>query len=197
MIKKIKIGILTLGTIIAVMIFVVIVMRSFVFDLMIIRGDSMSPTIMQGDRVMVNKMTYSFRKPKRGDIIALKIVHKRLIKRIIGLPGDIIEVKDGRLYRNGKEVVQGWYPYNINRGSYGPRIIRDKYIFVMGDNRILSMDSRDFGPIPYKDVIGEVVFIYSPWGRIGEPKYASGKTKPSERAIPILSPKVIDAKSKR
>jgi signal peptidase I len=151
---------------------VIAIVSSFILEPLIITGHSMSPTIMQGDRILVSKLTYRFREPSRGDVIAFRIGWKRVVKRIVGLPGDVIEVRDGLLYRNGEVIAHEpytvLYSYDSHRRPYWSRKVRDKHVFVMGDNKVMSVDSRDFGPIPYQDIIGKVVFIYFPPKRIGK-----------------------------
>jgi signal peptidase I len=103
-----------------------------------------------------------------------------IVKRIVGLPGDLIEVRDGLLYRDGElvshEPYVTFYPRDLRRRSHRPIIVKEGQLFVMGDNRVLSVDSKDFGPIPYKDVIGKAIFIYYPFGRIGKPIPAEEET---------------------
>jgi len=161
-------------SVIAVLIVAITIVRFLFFELLAISGHSMSPTLRNGDRVLVYKWAYRSRKPDRGDIIAFSMDWERIIvKRIVGLPGDLIEVRNGLLYRDGElisnEPYVTFYPRDLRRRSYRPRIVKEGQLFVMGDNRVLSVDSKDFGPILYKDVIGKAVFIYFPFKRIGKP----------------------------
>jgi len=157
---------------IAILMAAAMVTSSFVLEPLVITGHSMSPTIMQRDRILVNRLAYRSREPSRGDIIAFKIGWKRLVKRVVGLPGDVIEVKKGLLYRNDEAVSHEpytvLYPHHSNRQPYWSRTVEDKHVFVIGDNRIMSVDSRDFGTIPYQDIIGKAFFIYFPPKRIGK-----------------------------
>jgi len=149
-----------------------IIASSFVFEPLVIAGHSMSPTIVQRDRILVNKLAYKSREPGIGDIIAFKVGWKRLVKRVVGLPGDVIEVKNGLLYRNGETLAYEpytiLYPHHSNRQPYWSRTVQSRHVFVMGDNKLMSVDSRDFGTIPYQDIIGKAVFIYFPPKRIGK-----------------------------
>ena len=164
-------AIIITASVLAVIVAAIVVMRSFVFEIVIIKGQSMKNTIRPGDHVVLNKQAYRSREPKRGDLVAFKLEPYRvLIKRVIGIPGDIIEVKNGVPYRNGEEIVNEPYvtfhPVDQKRNSCRPRTVQHRHLFVMGDNRATSVDSKDFGPITYEEVIGKVSFIYYPPRRI-------------------------------
>ena len=151
---------------------IIVILRSFVFEFLIITGNSMSPAVENGDRILVNRLAYRSQEPSNGDIIAFKIDLKRMVKRVAGVPGNVVEVRNGVFYRDDEAIMK--VPYitlnsrSVKRRSYGPVIMRDDHVFVMGDNKALSMDSRDFGTIPYQDIIGKVCFIYLPPGRMGK-----------------------------
>jgi signal peptidase I len=163
-------------TITALLLAAIVVMRAFVFEFLIITGDSMNPTIVHGDRILVSKLAYRSREPEKGDIIAFKMGLKMIVKRVASVPGDVIEVRDGQLYCNGKEFAHDSYFHNPRRRSYGPIVVQGGRVFVMGDNSALSVDSRDFGTIPYQDIIGKAVFIYFPPKRIGKLERIKGET---------------------
>ncbi len=127
----------------------------------------MNPTLVHGDRILVNKLAYRSRKPVIGDIIAFRMGLKMIVKRVAGVPGDVVQVRGGQLYRNGKAFAHDPYSRSPRRRSYGPTAVQGGRVFVMGDNSALSVDSRDFGTIPYGDIIGKVVFRYFPPKRIG------------------------------
>jgi signal peptidase I len=145
---------------------------------------SMASTLRPGDRVLVNRVVYRLRDPQRGDVLVFRFPGDRsvvFIKRVVGVPGDVLRVKDGRLYVNGERVRE---PY-VHRtggspdptlamppldGSTMPRpwsltspytVPPDSY-FVMGDNRTDSDDSRDWGVVPRDAVIGEGFWLYWP-----------------------------------
>jgi signal peptidase I len=160
------------ASILAVMVAFVVVTRTFVYDLLVVKGNSMNETFRHNDRIVVNKLAYRSRKPEIGDIIAFNAYPNRIfVKRVVGVPGDLIEVKNGMLYRNGQKVVDEPYvtfhTVGRKRRSRKPRTIQHNHLFVMGDNRAVSVDSRDFGPITYESVIGEAIFIYYPPSRMG------------------------------
>lgn len=144
---------------------IAMIVQTFMFRITGILQTSMLPTIDPGDRIIVNCLTYHFREPRPGEIV---VVHdpldakKDIIKRVIALGGDTIEMVDGVLHVNGsvvnepyvvnKDVVKGQARFTIPKG----------YIYVMGDNRPVSGDSRDFGPVAENQIIGKVVCIMWP-----------------------------------
>lgn len=148
--------------------------RPFVVEAFYIPTKSMVPTLEVGDRLFVNKFIYRFHEPERGDIVVFKSVdgtteggQDDLIKRIVGLPGDRISVQDGILFING---VRQEEPY-VNRqppdsSSFGPVTVPEGGVFVMGDNRAGSIDSRFFGPVPYENIEGKAFIIFWPPGHI-------------------------------
>jgi signal peptidase I len=144
---------------------------------------SMKPTLhgCQGctnDRVLINKLAYDLEEPERGDIVLFRDPEggaEPLIKRVIGLPGDRIAVRHGKLVLNGEPLKE---TYVVNRGcvrgapktrSFGPVTVPEGHVFVMGDNRALSYDSRFFGPVPEDSLIGEALFRFWPPRRVGDP----------------------------
>lgn len=145
--------------------------RPFVVEAFWIPSASMVPTLKYGDRVLVNKFIYRFTEPERGDIIVFKSVQgddQDLIKRVVGVPGDEIKVRGGRLFVNGEPqrepYVNEKYP---DRSFYAPTIVPKGHVFAMGDNRANSQDSRVFGPVPKENIEGEAFLRFWPPGRIG------------------------------
>jgi signal peptidase I len=160
-------AIIITASVLAVIVAAIVVIRTFVFEILIVKGQSMKNTIKPGDHVVLNKQAYRSREPKRGELVAFKLdPHRILIKRVIGIPGDLIEVKNGVPYRNGERMADE--PYVIfhsadqKRNSHRPCTVQHRHLFVMGDNRAMSVDSKDYGPITYEEVIGKVSFIYYP-----------------------------------
>jgi signal peptidase I len=147
--------------------------RPVVAESRYVGSGSMIPTLRVYDRVLVNKLAYDFgNAPERGDIVLFESVDggpDPLIKRVVGLPGDEIEVRKDTLYINGKAQNE---PYTNDRllkfqGPYGPtKVPRDHY-FMMGDNRGNSADSRVFGPVPEENLIGEAFLRFWPLDRMG------------------------------
>lgn len=139
----------------------VIIIAVYVIGLQQIVGDSMDPTFKNNDVILIDKLTPSFVELERGDIISFYFEEsKYLIKRIIGLPGETLEIKENKIYINGKEIkdyVEGVYTSDFNLSEYGyDRIPEDMY-FVLGDNRENSMDSRDYrvGLVKRENIVGK------------------------------------------
>ncbi len=128
---------------------------------------SMNPTLYAGDRVVVRSVggTGDW---QIGDVVVVRPADRLLVKRVVGLPGDAIAIRDGRLFRNGVRVVEPWSdPSRIDSVYFGPVEVPDGTVFVMGDNRRESRDSRAFGPIDDDDVEARVVAVLWPPSREG------------------------------
>ncbi len=134
-------------------------------------GNSMHPTYKNGEFLMANKITYKISKPERGDVIIFKFSDTQdFIKRVIGIPGDEVMIKDGKIYINGDLLDEADYLDSsviTNGGSYlheGQTITvgSDEY-FVCGDNRTNSSDSREFGPIKISAIKGKAWIVYYPF----------------------------------
>ncbi len=136
------------------------------FELM---GHAMEPTLIPGDRVLVDKRIYGRSEPRRGDIVVFRYPPdptRVFLKRIVGLPGDRVEIRSGRLYIGGREVIE--HPVKgVPSGYYGPETVPPDAYFVLGDNRNNSEDSRAFGSIPRGSLLGKVTKIYYPLDRSG------------------------------
>lgn len=126
-------------------------------------GTSMLPTLENGEFVLVNKMSYRIGEVDRGDIIVFHFPlnpEEELIKRVIGLPGDHVQVRDGQVYVNGQLLNE---PYIAQAPSYADEwTILDGQFFVLGDNRNNSNDSKDWGLLPADNLVGKAVLIYWP-----------------------------------
>lgn len=151
-----------------------LILRTFVIQAFWIPSTSMLPTLEVSDRVLVLKFWYHLPKisPKRGDIVVFKYPQdprKDYVKRLIGLPGDTVEMRDGVVYVNGKELVED---YVKNKDDYTMPMITvpEKNYFCLGDNRPNSQDGRFWGFVPQKYMRGPAVFRYWPLDRIGIPK---------------------------
>lgn len=149
-------------------------LRSTVVEASTIPTPSMSPTIQVNDRVLVDKMYYKFSGINRGDIIVFN-PPKNLdnptgdpwIKRVIGLSGDTIEIKDSKVFVNGEALTE---PYEMAKPNYnyGPTKVPVDSYFVLGDNRNHSLDSHIWGVLPAKNIIGRALFKYWPLNDFGE-----------------------------
>ena len=143
----------------------------------LVRGESMYPTLVENDYLIINRMAYKIGEPKDGDIIVFKTnllqdngKKKDLVKRVIALPGDHIKISNNEVYLNGQLLNEPYLsPTVITEGDID-MTIPDGYIFVMGDNRPNSMDSRDpeVGLVNIDDVMGKVVVRLLPLKKIGK-----------------------------
>jgi signal peptidase I len=126
-------------------------------------GFSMQPTLEDNELVLVNKMAYWLGQPNHGDIVVFRYPvnpSEDLIKRVIGLPGDIVKIQDGKVYINGLAVSE---PYIAAAPEYyGEWVVPEGQLFVLGDNRNDSLDSHEWGVLPLENVIGKAVLIYWP-----------------------------------
>ncbi|MDJ0724983.1 MAG: signal peptidase I [Prochloraceae cyanobacterium] len=148
--------------------------RTFVAEARYIPTGSMIPTLEINDRLLVEKVTFRFREPKRGDIVvfsATEELQRRgyeddFIKRIIGLSGEKIEVKNGQVYVNDRPLAEK-YILSPPEYRYGPVIVPDDEYLVLGDNRNNSSDSHDWGFVPRSNLIGRAAVRFYPFDRIG------------------------------
>ena len=156
---------------------VALLIKTFVAQAFRIPSDSMLPTLQEQDRVLVNKLSYDVHEINRGDVVVFERPEalpaapgdpEDLIKRVIGLPGDELLARDGTLYVNQRELIE---PYlaegTFTFGLDDPVTVGEGEIFVMGDNRENSSDSRVFGPISEDSVIGRAFSVMWPPARIG------------------------------
>jgi len=145
-----------------------------------IEGFSMEPNFHDGQFLIVNKLVYALHSPERGDVIVFippNSTTRDFIKRVIGLPGDRVEIVNGRVFVNGAPLDE---PYPLNPGSYSAGAVTvpaDEY-FVLGDNRNNSSDSHSWGSVPAKSIIGKAWVSYWPpqvMGLVPTYSYAAGK----------------------
>jgi signal peptidase I len=162
--------------IVLVAVLVAVLLRAFVVQTFYIPSASMEPTLQIGDRILVNKLSYDFHGVDRGDIVVFARPPAEdcggpqvndLVKRVIGLPGEVISLRNGYVYINGKRLDESWLPAT-DQGTTEPgppgnaanlehpyRVPANEY-YVMGDNRVDSCDSRYWGPIPKSLIVGKV-----------------------------------------
>ncbi len=142
---------------------------------------SMQPNLHEGEYVIVDKVSYGFGQPQRGEIVVLKnpsVGQPDLIKRVIGLPGETIEVRGGSVYINGQPLTEPYIKPPMGQEQAPVTLQADQY-FVMGDNRSNSEDSRRFGARPISDIVGRAWIIYWPppdWQILTRPTYAAPAT---------------------
>ena len=164
-IKEFVIDFIKLTLFLVVVLFIAI----YVVGFQQIVGKSMSPSFNNQDVVLIDKLSYRFTNIKRGDIVSFYYSDaKFLVKRVIGLPGETIEYLNGVLYIDGDEVKEP-YLENVVTEDFSYNTIPDDMFFVLGDNRVDSLDSRDekVGLISKKDIIGKIIFRVWPLNRFG------------------------------
>jgi signal peptidase I len=147
---------------------ITLVVNSFVARAWVVEGPSMQPNLYYGQRVMMEKVTYRFlHGPQRGDVVVVKTPDSRepLIKRVIALPGETIEMRGGSVLINGQEVKEPWVKHNARR-DFPATTVPPLHVFIMGDNRPDSRDSRAFGPVHLDQIEGQALFIYWPLEQI-------------------------------
>jgi signal peptidase I len=174
-----------------------LLIKTFLVQAFFIPSESMEPTLQVGDRVLVNKVVYRLHPPQRGDIIVFEDPHptgaqegggplgafwrwltqglgvatapeRDFIKRVVGLPGDVVEVKRGVVFINGRRLEEPYLNPLPDTSSYPPTRVPPNSLFVMGDNRVHSNDSRrGLGMIPYDRVVGKAFVLIWPPSRIG------------------------------
>ena len=151
------------------------IVRTFVVAAFKIPTGSMKPTLLEGDKIFVNKFIYRFKPVERGDVIVFKYPEdpkKDYVKRLVGLSGETIEIKEGRIYIDDKEIDTPSIKnvYYRNSGDYGEKDIKTKVpqdcFFVLGDNSANSRDSRYWGFVPKKYLVGKAFVIWWPPNRI-------------------------------
>ena len=152
-----------------------------------ISGSSMTPTFINGEYILTNKVIYRFTLPQRGDVVIFKSPKNKdvdYIKRVIGLPGETIQLKNGQFFINGLPLIEN---YEYNKPVFGESymhegdeidIPKDQY-FLIGDNRPGSSDSREFGPIVLEDFIGKAFFATG----LQPKQVSSSKERTINRAI--------------
>jgi signal peptidase I len=143
--------------------------HTFVAEVRYIPSESMTPTLQVGDRIIIEKLSYRFRAPQRGNIVVFRATSELrsrnlkddLIKRIIGLPGDTILIQSGKLFINDKQVAEA-YLQDLPDYNYGPATVPQDQYFVLGDNRSHSYDSHLWGFLPRQSLVGRATLRFYP-----------------------------------
>ncbi|MDX9871307.1 MAG: signal peptidase I [Clostridia bacterium] len=164
--KEIKEWLYTIG----IAVVLVIIIRAFILDTRIVPSTSMVPSIVPGDRLFVEKITHHISGLDRGEVVVFEPppasgLTDDLIKRLIALPGDTVEVKDGKLYLNDVPQEEAYIPEPIEY-TYEKQVVPPGKIFVMGDNRNRSYDSHEWGFVDIDSVEGKALLTYWPFDRI-------------------------------
>ena len=173
-VSKLKKEIIEWVKVILIAFVLTMIIRSFLVAPFMISGESMMPTLEDGERVIVNELVYRFSEPKRGDIVVFYYPEedKDLVKRVIGLPGDTVEMKNDQLLINGTKVEEPYLAESKkfflgNSGvlteDFEPVKVNSNQFFVMGDNRWNSKDSRAIGTISEEQIIGRVELVFWPF----------------------------------
>lgn len=172
--RRIRRAVIEWGAILVLAVIAAVVLRTFIVQPYYIPSGSMEPTLMVGDKVLVNKLSYDFHAVHRGDIVVFKKPPheyspgiKDLIKRVVGLPGETIWASGGSVYIDGRRLKEPWLPRGVVTADFKPWHIPKGEYFVMGDNRGDSADSRVIGPIPKSLIVGRAFLIVWPVSRIG------------------------------
>ena len=165
-----------------------VVLKAFVAQAFYIPSESMVPQLEVGDRVVVSRISYELHEPRRGDIVVFPSLTEdlpeddgllparvgrdvleglglrqppetELIKRVVGLPGEVVEGRGGRVYVDGLELLEPYLDPDLPTEAFGPVTVPEGHVFVMGDNRLpnMSQDSRAFGPVPIDSILGRAV----------------------------------------
>jgi signal peptidase I len=152
----------------------VLIIRFFIFQPFIVEGPSMQPNFDSGERLIVNKLIYSLRKPHHGEVLVFQAPDGRdYIKRVIALPGETVKIENNRVYVNNQELpepyIQSAVEENLKAGKqynlpFRETTVPDGTVFAMGDNRLNSSDSRlqSVGPVPYGKIVGRADIIFWP-----------------------------------
>ena len=145
----------------------IILMRTYVVTPVRVSGSSMANTLKNGEILLLNKFEYRFSDIKRFDIVVVKAHGERIIKRVIGLPGETLKYENGILYINDKMIEEDYLDEVTKDFTYEGKS-PDECYFVMGDNRDDSLDSRYFGCFPKKDILGHASFVLFPFAKFGK-----------------------------
>lgn len=158
---------------------IVLPIRYFIFQPFIVKGESMEPSFQNGNYLIVDELSYRFKQPQRGEVVVFKYPFdhsQRYIKRVIGLPGETVEIKDQKITifdNNGKELnleEETYLPANdLTLGEFR-LVLKEGEYFVLGDNRLHSSDSRAWGILPRDNIIGKVLFRLLPLDEMTEIK---------------------------
>lgn len=153
---------------------IALVIKTFLFQAFYIPSESMVPTLKVRDRVLVNKLSYKLHDVNRGDIVVFKAPPgteteeiRDLVKRVVGLPGETVEGRNGRVYIDGRLLEEPYLPPGVRSKDFGPEKVPAGRYFVLGDNRQFSKDSTYFHSIRRSEIIGRAFVRIWPLGRLG------------------------------
>ncbi len=151
-----------------------LLMRTFLVAAFFIPSESMEPELQIGDRLLVSKLSYRIGDPSPGDVVVFRTPDvmrepetAELVKRVVAVGGQTVAATDGRLIIDGTPLDENYLPTDAYTRDFGPVLVPDDYVFVMGDNRFASQDSRYFGPIHSDEIIGRAFARFWPPTRLG------------------------------
>jgi signal peptidase I len=142
------------------------VLVTFIAQPFVVEGTSMEPSLVDGERLIVNKLSYRLGSPGRGDVVVFRFPgdrRQRFIKRVVALPGETVVIRDGKVLVDGRSLSEV-YLADATFGEYGPVRVPKGRLFLLGDNRANSRDSRypEVGMVAYRDLVGKAVAAYWP-----------------------------------
>jgi signal peptidase I len=153
---------------------VALVVKTFLVQAFYIPSESMLPTLEVGDRVLVNKLSYEFGDVDRGDVVVFDRPGgpgpdgiAELIKRVVALPGETVEARDNQVFVDGEPLDEGYLRLDAVTSDFGPEVVPEGHVWVMGDNRAASDDSRRFKAIPLDDIVGRAFLTIWPAAEVG------------------------------
>lgn len=172
--RNIVVFIWEISKIIIITMLIVAPIRYFVFQPFFVRGQSMEPNFQNGDYLIIDEFSYRFRDPQRGEVVVFKAPtdpSQRYIKRIIGLPGETVQIQDGKVFIYNRGVPQildeNYIPQSLTLGNIEISLGKNEY-FVLGDNRLLSSDSRRWGFLPKENIVGRVFLRAWPFAALAK-----------------------------
>lgn len=143
----------------------------FIIQPVKVEGTSMQPHLADQERIFVNKFVYHFGEIERGDVVVFwypKDPTKSFIKRVVGLPNEVVEMRNGKVYVNGNRLLEPYLrPHFFDHSSLGPVRVTREHFFVLGDHRNSSNDSRNWGLVPRQNIFGKAIFRYWPVSKLG------------------------------
>lgn len=158
---------------ILVAVIIAIVIKSFLIDVIQVSGTSMLPYLRNNDRLVIEKVSMYMDSYKRGEIVIFKPTTEAkdiYIKRVIGLPGDKIDIKEGYVFVNNIKINENYLPSgtftDIGNIEYSSLVVPENCLFVLGDNRTVSEDSRFIGPVPVENIKGHAIFRVFPFNQL-------------------------------
>ncbi len=167
-------NLLSWGWVLATAVVLALLMRTFLIAAFFIPSESMEPVLAIGDRLLVSKLSYRIGDPDPGDVVVFRTPESmqpsetaELIKRVVAVGGQTVEAENGRLVVDGLPVTEDYLPPNVYTRDFGPLQVPAGYVFVMGDNRGSSQDSRVFGPVAEGEIVGRAFARFWPPNRLG------------------------------